>query len=167
MNSNDEIATLYKKLIKHITRNGVNIREDALVPFFSPYQYLNNSQPQIRVHRQVQPQDEWVDESSTDNRIDLLIKRSNFSLNELIGVAHEFGHSRSADKSIDPLYDKARKDGCLTSDEKSRILNEENFAWSEARKVLIDIGFTQWQAFTGQEIAALATYLAIPICNFD
>lgn len=155
-----EFTELYKRLIGVALSKGIPIREDSLVPRNSPYQFLSQP-PQIRIHRNTQPADAWVDEKSSEARILQLIERSGYSLAELIAVAHELGHSFSQDSGIDSLYDRARAGNPITVEEKERLCSEEQLAWVKAEEVLKDINFSEWESFRNQKLKALETYKGI------
>lgn len=161
----------YRRLIDKIISNGIQIREDSRLSYDNRYIFQRCGQllcvaihkhcPQIRVYRSDEPAAPWIDNNSKCCRIDEFIRRS-WGVHELIGVAHEFGHSQSPDVDIDPIYICIQKNNFFCNDEdRRRILKEEQFAWSRAFEILSEIGFQDWNTFIAQEISALTSYLAI------
>jgi hypothetical protein len=160
--NNREIDNLYFELLKIVVcKFKVPIREDQSNELLIEKYRFNGEERQIHIYRQVDGPGLFLDgRVPPDIDIRDFVERSSHNLHEVIGVAHEFGHSQSSDLTIDNLYKKARS-GPITVEEKNRIFNEEIFAWSEARKVLILIGFEHWDDFCAQMISGLESYLAI------
>ena len=74
-------------------------------------------------------------------------------------LAHEFGHfcSDPTDR-LHPLYDRARKGGPLTIEEKRQIMTEEETAWDRGRSALATLGCDEWGEFERRREQCLKTY---------
>lgn len=84
-------------------------------------------------------------------------------LDELLTLAHEFGHFCSFDKGLrTPEYDEALRDWRegrdLTRAARTSVLDEERRAWRFAREILGEVGFSDWDAFWRSHQDALADY---------
>lgn len=87
-------------------------------------------------------------------------------LRDLITLAHEYGHLAShldpQTQSDRPAYDAAVRrfhDGePLCNGDAESILNEEERAWTNGRRVLAAMGFVAWDAFEGRETTGLDLY---------
>ncbi|MGE4131419.1 MAG: hypothetical protein AB7F86_07255 [Bdellovibrionales bacterium] len=159
---------MYRSLIARIrsAQIGIQLRNDLGE---SKYQYRRKidphyvESPQIRVFRSSVQNGTWLE---ADDPVENFIDGSPDLDEELVCVAHEFGHHFSADEDIDRAYDALRKRGCyLEKGERLRIISEEESAWEKAKNILEDIGFNNWKNFDVQRENGLGSYRAIPMCQ--
>lgn len=157
-----ELKDIYKNLLTKIRSETdiVEIKREYLLPQDSKYQYRRTLQsngfkrPHILVYRKDKP-----GYLSTDTQFDEFFSECTDYLDELICMAHEFGHHFSPDHEIDSLYDKIRDNGnCATPDEKRRILEEESLAWDKAEAILKELKFSNWEAFHDSKKKGLRSY---------
>ena len=86
-------------------------------------------------------------------------------LEELLTLAHEDGHYLSSKKgNRTPEYLEAvnalrsENGGVLRSEQRSRIVAEEERAWSNAKAVLKRLGFAQWRRYNARRKQSIAMY---------
>ena len=84
-------------------------------------------------------------------------------LDELLTLAHEFGHYRSfaagqRTKKYEAVLDPRDAWPTRSTEERQLILDEEARAWIYARSELDALGFMDWAAFDKREVESLHQY---------
>lgn len=83
-------------------------------------------------------------------------------------MAHEFGHHFSNQKDIDRVYDEIHsRKNYKSINEKNKIMTEEKYAWSKAKKILFKLKFKNWRIFNSVRKDSLRSYENVPVCYLE
>lgn len=157
------LRSVYRRLIETLIAEGLSLRTESrsLLPHAK---YLKHGlgeagPPLIQLPRM--KGGTWLDARTTADEKERFIDTAEGVTEEMIILSHEIGHHRSGFEHYEEILRRYDGHRAISEGEKQAVAIEEILAWAEGRRLLQQLGFTDFGRFEREAAERVASYQAL------